>query len=380
MKSSESLSTIRQYIHQYPETAGKEKNTASIIHSHLEQYQPTTIVTNLGGYGLAAIYTSQKPGPIIIFRAELDALPIPEINIHKYRSQNRGRSHACGHDGHMTILLGIASYLYHHPEEIKGKIVLLFQPSEEIAAGAHKICSTSFYRELNPDYVYALHNLPGFTKGAIVLKKGIFAIASQGIIIKLTGATAHAGHPKQGNNPVFGMTEIIQKITSISEEYNKKNTQAMITIIHLELGEIAFGTTPGTGTIMATLRAPTNTLIAQMSTQVTNAISTTAQKYHLEQSIKWVEKFPATKNHTSAITHLENAASHHNMEIINLRTPFSWTEDFSYYLENTPGALFGLGSGKNHAPLHSQTYDFPDSILNNGIRICLQLIREINQP
>ncbi|MBU0498289.1 MAG: amidohydrolase, partial [Candidatus Thermoplasmatota archaeon] len=253
-----SLNKIRHTLHQFPDTAGNEQNTAATILSYLQQFKPTKIFTNIGGNGLAALYASKQPGPTIVFRAELDALPIHEKTSLKYRSQKPGISHACGHDGHMTILLGIATSFYHHPEEIKGKIVLLFQPAEEIAAGAHQICSNPFYQQLKPDYIFALHNLPGYDASAIIIKKGTFAIASQGCIIHLTGATAHAGHPEQGNNPVLGMTTIIEKINTISKEFHKKQKQAMITIIHLKLGKVAFGTTPGTGTIMATLRAPTN--------------------------------------------------------------------------------------------------------------------------
>jgi amidohydrolase len=313
-----------------------------------------------------------------MFRAELDALPICEKNDINYRSKNQGISHTCGHDGHMTILLGIASYLHHNPNEIRGKIILLFQPSEEIAEGANKITSSSFYKKMKPDYIYALHNIPGYPIGDIVIKNGFFTIASKGLVIELKGVTAHAGHPEQGINPVFAMAQIIDKIKNISEEYNTKDNQSMITIVHAKLGEIAFGTSPGNAIIMATLRAPKSDILTEISKKVENFVSDITNNYSLSYSISYREEFPAISNHVNAVMIIEKAAKKCNMNTIKIQKPFSWTEDFSYFTKNTKGAMFGIGAGIDHAPLHSQYYDFPDDILNHGINIFLQLIREIN--
>jgi len=378
MISYKELIEIRKQLHQNPEHSGKEKITASFILSFLKKFQPTSIKTDLYGYGLAAIYDSKKPGPTIVFRAELDGLPIIEKNNFKHISQNPGYSHACGHDGHMTILLGMASYLNYHLDEIKGKIVLLFQPSEENAEGAEKISKSSFYKNLKPDYIYALHNIPGYKQGTLVIKNGVFSIASKGIIIELNGETTHAGNPDQGNNPVYAMAKIIKKIKNISDEYQTKYKQSFITIIHVKLGEMAFGTSPGTGIIMATLRAPNNKILRQMGEQLTTSISKISDRFNLENSIRWLEEFPVTNNNTNAVYILEQAAKHMNSEIVKIQEPFLWTEDFAYFLEKTSGSIFGLGAGLNHAPLHSQNYDFPDTIINHGIKIFIQIIKKIN--
>ncbi len=115
-----------------------------------------------------------------------------------------------------------------------------------------------------------------------------------------------------------------------------------------------------------------------MSQHLTKAVSTTAEQYALHYTIQWVEQFPATNNNPNAVTFIERAAKQLHMKLQKIHTPFSWTEDFSYYLMKTPGALFGLGSGKNHPVLHSNTYDFPDKLLILGVQIFLQLIKEIN--
>jgi metal-dependent amidase/aminoacylase/carboxypeptidase family protein len=129
---------------------------------------------------------------------------------------------------------------------------------------------------------------------------------------------------------------------------------------------------------MATLRAPSNERLTQMGNQLINYISKIAGSHDLVFSVDWKEKFHVTKNNPNAVKILKKVAKNKNIKIINIRQPVSWTEDFSYFLEKTPGAMFGLGAGVNHASLHSQNYDFPDSILRYGVDICIQLIKEIN--
>jgi amidohydrolase len=128
------LKNIRKYLHKHPELSGMEEQTSLFIKKKIEQFNPHKIISKLGGYGLAAIFETKKPGPSVLFRAELDALPIQEIGNHRHKSQTDGVSHACGHDGHITILLGLAERL--QKENFKGKTILLFQPAEEIVRGA----------------------------------------------------------------------------------------------------------------------------------------------------------------------------------------------------------------------------------------------------
>ncbi len=361
-----------------PELSGKEARTASAIVSYLEECVPSRIVTGFYGHAVAAVYDRHGAGSTIVLRAELDALPITEKNDFEHASSNEGSSHACGHDGHMTILLGVASYIHDHPGEIKSRVVLLFEPSEETAAGAKGICSGRFYEELEPDYIFALHNLPGFKLGEIVMGNGLFAIASKGMVVELKGATAHAGHPEQGNNPVFAMTGIIERIKLISERYNRDESQAMITIIHVRLGEIAFGSSPGTCVIMATLRARTDSMLEEMGKKTVQAVSEIAGSHELGCSIGWVEEFPATINDAEAVSIIERAAKREGLKLAWIEKPFSWTEDFSYFLKKTRGAMFGLGAGEDCRPLHSENYDFPDSIIENGVKIFLRIIKEID--
>jgi len=376
MENDQLLKGIRRDLHREPETSGREEKTASKIVSYLEKFEPARIITGFAGYAVAAVYESGRPGPVTALRAELDALPIKEENNFGYASGNTGVSHACGHDGHMAILLGVAARLSEIMKALRGRVVLIFQPAEEVAAGAKEVAECPLYGQLGPDYIFALHNLPGFGLGDTVVKRGIFAIASRGMIARFKGASAHAGHPEQGKSPVYAMTDVITKLGEIGEGYNRRDRKAMITVIHARLGEIAFGTAPGDAVIMATLRAPADRMLEEISDESAWAVSEAARRFMLDYSVEWVEEFPATVNDDRAVSMVERAAERLNMKIVNLLEPFSWTEDFSYFLRKSRGALFGLGAGAGHSPLHSERYDFPDAILKNGVDIFEQLIRE----
>nr|MDA3813949.1 amidohydrolase [Candidatus Cloacimonadota bacterium] len=351
------LINIRKIIHKHPELSGKEKKTAEYIIEILKRFSPDKIITNLGGYGLAAVFDSKLPGPAIAFRAELDALPINELNEFSYKSKNAGVSHKCGHDGHATILIGLAEKITQLG--FKGKIILLFQPAEEIAEGAKLILEDDEFKLLTPDYIFALHNLPGYTEGSIILKKGVFSSTSIGMIINLQGETSHAGHPENGNNPVQAMTNIIDELILLSK---KLIDSAMITIIYAKLGEIAFGTAPGKAEIMATLRSHGKDSMNIMQEKAIVLVQEIAHKYKLEHSIKWTEYFPEIINDDKCLAVIEKAAQRMNKKIIIREHPFSWTEDFSYFTQKIKGAYFGLGAGKDHPQLHNSNYDFPDEI------------------
>lgn len=171
------IQEVRRELHSRPELSGQESGTAERLAGLLRQLRPDLLLDGLGGAGLAAVFDSGREGPGVLFRAELDALPISENNDFSYRSQREGVSHKCGHDGHMAILLGLAHALARKPPA-KGRAILVFQPAEEVGAGAESMLSDSRFEQLLPiDYAFALHNLPGFPLGQVAIKKGAFTAA-----------------------------------------------------------------------------------------------------------------------------------------------------------------------------------------------------------
>lgn len=371
------LPVFRKKLHEFPDLSGQEKKTSLVLKKTLLHYKPDEIISELGGYGLAVLFDSKKPGPAIMIRAELDALPIQEINEFSYKSKYPGISHSCGHDGHMTILIGLASWLQKEKKNLQGKVILLFQPAEENAAGAKRVLNDPKFKPIQPEYIFALHNIPGYNKGSVIVKKGVFTSASQGLIIKLVGKTSHAAHPDKGKNPVLAMTTIIEELSKISTITTSEQNNALITIIHVKLGEIAFGTSPGDAVIMATFRAQHDEVMKRISEEAENLVKKIAKAYQLEYTIKWVEQFPALQNDDECIDTIRSASKILNKGIVTINEPFLWSEDFSFFTQEHKGAMFGIGSGIHHPQLHNPDYDFPDDIIEIGVCLFQEIIRKI---
>ncbi len=376
----EQIVALRQKLHQNPELSGKECLTANCIVEFLEKYDPTDIITELGGTGIAAIFDGiRKDGPTVLFRAELDALPIKDINDSPYKSLNEGISHKCGHDGHMAILTGLAALLHKHKLP-KGRVILLFQPAEETGQGALAVLEDKRFSTLKPDYVFALHNLPGIQESKIVVRNNTFAAASTGMVITLQGKSSHAAEPENGLNPGQAMAEIILEFNRLILDKDKFKDLTLLTVIHARLGEVAFGTNPGFATVMATLRSFQQEDLILLKQLTSDTVKTIAAKYKLVFTIDYVEEFPATVNDDSAVNIIRKAAEKNKLETQEAVQPFKWSEDFGYFTNKYKGALFGLGAGSDQAQLHHAHYDFPDAIIPTGSAMFYTIASEILQP
>lgn len=370
------LIAFRKYLHKYPELSKKEYKTAKKIKEFLSDNGPDEIIEKLGGTGLAAVYKSKKPGNTVLIRADIDALPISEINNFEHKSVFPEVAHKCGHDGHTTILAGLATILNENPPE-KGRVVLLFQPSEETGEGAEMVLKDPQFKRLQPDYVFALHNLPGFDTSSIVIRDDHFAAASKGMTAKLFGKTSHAANPELGISPALAVADIIQQLSSLSASKEGFHDFKLITVIHTRIGEIAFGTTPGYAEVRATLRSYRNDDMKALTKGAVKIVEETCDKYGLKSDIGWQEEFPATINNVDCMKVLRHVAAENNFTVEEPDHPFRWSEDFGYFTLKYPGALFGVGSGKKHPSLHNPDYDFPDKIIPTGIRMFDGIIRTI---
>ena len=275
------LIKLRKDLHSNPELAGEEKNTSDKINNFIGRFYPDEIITELGGHGLAFIFKGKEKGKTILFRSELDALPISEQNDFEYKSSIENVSHKCGHDGHMTILCGLASTIKNNKPD-KGKVVLLFQPAEETGKGAEAVLEDKKFEQIKPDYVFALHNLPGYPAGSVVIKDGTFASASKGMIIKLHGKTSHASEPENGITPTPAVASIIQRLPLVPNEIKKENHFCLITIIYARIGDVAFGTTPGYAEIMATLRSYHDEDMNYITEECKKIVKEESEKYGLK--------------------------------------------------------------------------------------------------
>ncbi|GAB3195672.1 amidohydrolase [Pontibacter aydingkolensis] len=357
---------LRHDLHQHPELSGKEHLTAARVTQFLQKYNPDTLITGIGGTGVVAIFNGiSDGGPTVLFRAELDALPIQEVNNMIYASATEGISHKCGHDGHMAILAGLAKLL-HQNKLPKGKVILLFQPAEETGQGAFAVLQDQQFKDLKPDYVFALHNLPGYPENQVVVRNNSFAAASTGMIVELNGKSSHAAEPENGLNPGQAMAEIILVFNELILQKERFEDLALLTVIHARLGEVAFGTNPGYATVMATLRSYQQTDLDLLKHLSSASVQTISEKHGLGYSIRFVEEFPATVNHAEAVTLVKQAATKLELDVQEAVQPFKWSEDFGHFTGKYKGALLGLGAGLNQAQLHHADYDFPDAIIPTG--------------
>ncbi|UPQ79396.1 amidohydrolase [Flavobacterium azooxidireducens] len=373
----ESLIRFRKELHKNPELSGKEIETAKRIVSFLEQYPPDEMQTNVGGTGIIAVYKGVEEGKSILFRSELDALPIKETNSFEHRSIKNNVSHKCGHDGHTAILCGLASELHHQRPE-KGNVILLFQPAEENGSGAEKVANDDNFKNYKPDYVFALHNLPGFDKNQIVVKDGTFSCAVKSMIIRLKGKIAHAAEPENAINPALAIASIIQKFDEKNQVDKTKPNFSILTPIYISLGEKAYGVSAGKGEVHFTIRCQTNKEMEKLSNELENLIEKIAKNHQLEYKIKWTESFQANENNADANNFIKNTSKILGLDVFEKDTPFSWGEDFGLFTQLYNGAMFGLGAGKDSPALHHSDYDFPDEIISTGVKLFHQISKEIN--
>lgn len=367
---------LRRELHKNPELSGREKNTSERIKNFINKFNPDETVTDIAGNGIAFIFKGKGKGKTVLFRSELDALPISEQNNFEYRSLVENAAHKCGHDGHMAILSGLASVFENNKPE-KGKIIFFFQPAEETGEGAKLVLENKKFSSFKPDYVFALHNLPGFPSNSVIVKSGIFASASKGMIVKLLGKTSHASEPERGISPIPAAASIMQKLPLIPDNIPNKKNFSLITIIHVGVGNVAFGTAPGEGKIMATLRAFENDDLDTLTDMSENLIKEEAEKYGLKYSIGWTEEFPSSINNHECVAVVKKCAKKLNLNIVEIKEPFKWSEDFGHFLNKYKGAIFGIGAGREHPDLHNPDYDFPDNIIKPSIELFYSIAKEI---
>lgn len=370
------LIEFRHELHTIPETAGEEDETAKKIKSFLKDTNPDKLTTGIGGNGMVAEYQGEDDGPSVMIRCELDGLPIAEENDMDYQSTNEGNGHKCGHDGHMTILCGVAKWLSENKPE-NGTVFLLFQPAEETGQGAQWMLDDDEFNQFNPDHVFALHNVPGFKKNQIVCRKDVFATASAGFIAEFKGATSHAAHPEEGNSPAPAMSQLVQSLSTFPQLYAPLEKAAKVTVIQAHLGEKAFGTSPGNATVMATVRAYEDDVVKQLKDKADEIADGIAKTYDLKLTKEWTDIFNATLNDETCYSIIEDVADNNDLDFFVKDEPFPWSEDFGRFTHKFTGAMFGLGAGKDHPELHASDYDFPDEILETGIKMFTGIIEEV---
>jgi len=365
---------LRHTLHKNPELSGQEFDTVQRVRDFCKQYNPSEMI-GLGETGLAVIYDSGNVGSTTMIRGDMDALPIQEVNEMAYTSIHEGVSHKCGHDGHTASLCALAKKLSEAPIQ-SGRVVLLFQPAEENGEGAQSILADPNFGKVQPDRVFAYHNLPGYPMHQVVYKKGVFTAAARSMLISLKGKTAHAAEPEMGINPAQAIVRILQLQHPLSCTDIDNEGFFLITPVFATLGDKAYGISAGYGEVHFTLRSFSNAVMDANIHRIQTEVQQIADEENIKVSIDWTESFDANENDPNLIEDLEKVVHQQRIDATVRETPFKWGEDFGLFTRKYPGYMFGIGSGENCPALHNPDYDFPDEILETALAVFEGLVRK----
>ncbi|SFR46799.1 amidohydrolase [Litoreibacter janthinus] len=370
------LTEFRRELHRHPELSGEEVETARTVVSALKAMAPTRIITGLGGHGVAAVFDSGVAGPTVLFRAELDALPIEERNDIAWASRVSGKSHVCGHDGHMTMLLALGRLLSRQPVA-KGRVVLMFQPAEEDGSGARAVVSDPAFQDIQADWAFAIHVEPGRPFGYVATCPGLVNCASLGLQIKLTGKTAHAADPEDGVSPALAVAKLIPALNALGEGGALDENFRLVTLTHAQIGEPTFGVAPGEAVIYATLRSAMDDGMAQIEADARSVSAHVAQEFGLAVEFSISDHFAASINDPDAFKVATEAMDAIGVAHGDVGVPMRASEDFGVFGWGAKAAMLCLGPGENYAALHNPDYDFPDDLIPVGCAIFERIARDL---
>lgn len=359
MQHIDKIIALRKKLHQIPEASLQETQTKQQLMLFLQKNTDSEIVDR-GAWFYAVKRADGEPAkPPIAFRADMDAV-----------CGGDGKpGHYCGHDGHSSILCGVALYLT-EKKTLTRDVYLIFQPAEEIGQGA-KLCQ-SLLQEKKIAEVYGLHNIPGYPLNQILVRRQTFACASTGLAIHLQGVSSHAAYPEAGRNPAVTFARLVLALEQCTKEM--QNGFVRMTVIGMDIGSVNYGVSASEGELRLTVRAERQSVFDEYLARIRNLVEQYAKDGGFTYTIKEIERFPATENSDDGVDRVCEATKKIGRGVIWLEQPMRWSEDFGYYLQETKGAFFGIGDGEEHAQLHTADYEFPDAIIETGMAMFATLI------
>lgn len=372
------LVAIRRDIHKHPELGFQELRTADIVARILSELG-YDVHTGVGRTGVVGILKGKRDdsGRSVGLRADMDALPILEATGLSYQSNHPGVMHACGHDGHTTVLLGAARYLA-HTRNFNGRVVLIFQPAEEGLGGAQAMIDDGLFERFDCDSVYALHNWPGLPAGTIGVNPGPMMAAADQFDVLIEGRGGHGAHAYQANDPVVIAAHLITALQTIVSRNVPGPEAAVLTVAAVHAGSLdAMNVIPGHARLTGTVRTfspDVQALIKQRMNKVAEGI---AAAFDARITLDYRHLFPATINTPKYAVLVAQVATELFGEdhVVADLPPSMGSEDFSYMLAQRPGAYFRLGQGgaQTGRVLHNPTFDFNDDVIPAGCAMFVRL-------
>lgn len=368
----------RQHLHSIPELGFDLHKTAEFVAAKLREFGVDELHEGIAQTGMVAIINGQSDGPTIGLRADMDALPIVENGDHAHKSTHAGKMHACGHDGHTTMLLGAARYLA-ETRNFSGRVALIFQPAEEGGGGGQVMCQEGMMDRFNITQVYGIHNAPNSPQGQFELNSGALLAAADTFTINITGSGGHGAQPEDTKDPLIAGVSLVQALQTISSRNLGGLDRAVISV-----GEFVSGTAnnivPDTAYICGTVRTFDKDIQAKIAQRMAAICQGIAATFDVGVDLDYEYGYPPTINHpANAELAAAVARSVVGEAAVDADTkPILPAEDFAYMLEERPGAYLFLGQGDG-APVHHPDYDFNDAITPIGASFFVKMV-ETAQP
>ncbi|MEL6968328.1 MAG: M20 aminoacylase family protein [Pseudomonadota bacterium] len=361
------ITAWRRTIHQHPGLLYDVEETAAFVSEKLREFGVDEIVENVGRTGVVAVIKGQKDtsGRVIGMRADMDALPIVEKRDLPHKSKYEGKMHACGHDGHTAMLLGAAKYLA-ETRNFDGTAVVIFQPAEEGGAGGKAMCDDGMMEKFGIQEVYGLHNMPGLPVGEFAIRKGPIMAGTDEFTIDVEGLGAHAAMPHNGVDTIIIATQMIQALQTIVSRNVDPLMSAVVTVTAIHAGK-AYNVIPQTAQFYGTIRTLDKDVRALVHERMNTICESIAAAHGAKVNVHIKPGYPVTFNHGTETDFAADVAR----EVVGEgrvkvdQLPVMGGEDFSYMLEERPGAFIFMGNGDT-AGLHHEEYDFNDDAIPTG--------------
>lgn len=375
---AEEMTAWRRHLHQHPELGFDCHQTAAFVVEKLKEFGVDRIETGIATSGVVAIIEGRGDGPTIGLRADMDALPIEEQTGAQYASKTDGKMHACGHDGHTTMLLGAARYLA-ETRNFKGRVALIFQPAEEGPGGGEVMVDEGIMERFGIDQVFAMHTNPWMEEGTLASNTGAMMAAVDTFHIDITGSGGHGASPHNTRDPVVAACGIVQGIQTIVSRNHDGRKDLVLSVTQIHTGS-AENIVPETAYVNGTIRTFDESVRTVVHERLKEVVSGLAQGYGVEAELRIDVGYPATINHSGpaefALDVAREVVGQANVDADHKRSMGS--EDFSYMLRVRPGAYVCLGQGLGPS-LHHPRFDFNDAVAPVGASFFARLV-ERAQP
>jgi hippurate hydrolase len=371
--TNQDLIAIRRDFHKHPELGFDEARTKQRLADLLGEFGLEVHV----GSGVVGILRAGTGNRAIGLRADMDALPITEQSSHDYASQNPGVMHACGHDGHMTMLLGAANALA-ASRDFDGTVVFLFQPNEEHGLGAQAMIDEGVLDRFPIEEVYAIHNLPGTATGQISTRVGLICSSESLFEISIKGQGGHASMPQSGRDAITIAAETIQALQTIVARKLAPGAGAVVSVTEI-ITDGQRNVLPGQATLKGDVRARSPQDRETIRVLMQRIVDGIAHAHGVTATFKFDTEFIETINSETQTNAVLRAAKSAGQPAIGDREPMSFSEDFAHFAAKRPGCFLLLGNGMdgpNGQPLHSAKYDFNDDLIPIGVRFWSELVRD----